>query len=701
MSAFERLDPALQHHIVNSLGWRQLRPLQEAAIEPLLAGDHALLLAPTAGGKTEAAVFPLFSRMLAEHWSGLSILYVCPIKALLNNLEPRLARYAGLVGRRVARWHGDVTAGAKFEIAREPPDVLLTTPESLEGLLVSRRFDRATLFRNVRAVVVDELHAFAGDSRGWHLLAVLSRIQRIAGASLQRVGLSATVGNAEELLQWLVAGNRGRGRVVAPAAATPLPPEVGVDHVGSVANAALVISRLHRGEKRLVFVDSRARTEQLAAELRVLGVRTFVSHSSLSAEERRRAEEAFAQEQDCVIVATSTLELGIDVGDLDRVLQLDAPGTVASFLQRIGRTGRRSGSRRNCLFLTTSDESFLAALGLLRLWSEGYVEPIVPPAEPLHVLAQQWMALVLQEGGLPFDRWREWLDGVAGLRDLDPGKVGAVWSHMLDRQILIESDGLVSFGPEGERSFGYRHFLELMSVFSTPPLFKVLHGRVEVGQVHSTTFLLPTKGERALVLAGRYWKVAHLDWGRRIAFVEPTDARGRSNWLGRSAPMTFALAQAIRRGLTQPPEAVQWSRRALEELEKLRQELSFLEEGGSVLERTVGGSARWWTFGGRLVNTALAAALGVGEESPPRAEDLFVEFELAKGGAGTIVGRLQRLSELPDAAFAVPIDDEALDGLKFSVCLPPAIARAMLSQWSTDRAAIRAVLSGGTRGIES
>ena len=181
MSSFDRLDPALQHHIVNSLGWRNLRSLQEEVIGPLLDGEDALLLAPTASGKTEAAFFPILSRMLAEDWRGLFLLYVCSIKALLNNLEPRFAMLASLVGRRVALWHGDIGAGAKFAVAREPPDVLLTTPESLEAILVSKRFDRAAIFAGVRAVVVDELHAFAGDSRGWHLLAVLSRIERLFG----------------------------------------------------------------------------------------------------------------------------------------------------------------------------------------------------------------------------------------------------------------------------------------------------------------------------------------------------------------------------------------------------------------------------------------------------------------------------------------------------------------------------------------
>src|SRR5690606_8167844 len=290
-----------------------------------------------------------------------------------------------LVGRRVSCWHGDTPESVRRRIRAEPPDILLTTPESIEVLLVSRRSDPGAFFADVQAVVVDELHAFAGDDRGWHLLAVLERVQRFAGRELQRVGLSATIGNPAELLDWLAtAGERSR-RVIQPSAEPGPSPEIGLDYVGSLDNAALVISRLHRGEKRLVFVDSRAGVEQLAASLRTHGVDTFVSHSSLSIDERRRAEEAFAEGRDCVIVATSTLELGIDVGDLDRVIQIDAPTTVSSFLQRLGRTGRRAGASRNCLFLTTSPETLLQAAGLLTLWADGFVEPVAPTPEPFHV----------------------------------------------------------------------------------------------------------------------------------------------------------------------------------------------------------------------------------------------------------------------------------------------------------------------------
>src|SRR5690606_35106302 len=176
-----------------------------------------------------------------------------------------------------------------------------------------------------RAVVVDEVHAFAGDDRGWHLLAVLERLQRIAGRRLQRIGLSATVGNPSELLGWLQGGAsvaETAGTVVAPSAspASRDAADVTLDFVASLSNAATVISSLHRGEKRLVFCESRRQVEELAMALREREVTTFVSHSSLAVDERRRAEQAFAEARDCVIVSTSTLELGIDVGDLDRVI---------------------------------------------------------------------------------------------------------------------------------------------------------------------------------------------------------------------------------------------------------------------------------------------------------------------------------------------------------------------------------------------
>jgi ATP-dependent Lhr-like helicase len=381
---FYTLHPVVQHHIANTLGWGWLRPLQSESIGPVLGGSDCLLLAPTAGGKTEAALFPLLTRMAEEAWTGTSVLYVCPLRALLNNLEPRIASYAGWLGRTAAVRHGDTTAGARKRQVFDRPDILLTTPESLESMLVSTLADPRQLFADVRAIVVDEVHAFAGDDRGWHLLGVLERISKLAGHPLQRIGLSATVGNAQELLTWLQGSNRISeipSSVIAPDGGSAAVPQMQLDFVGSDLNAAKVIAALYRGEKRLVFADSRRTVEKVSLGLRDLEVETFVSHSSLSVDARRQAETAFSQARNCVIVSTSTLELGIDVGDLDRVVQIGAPRTVASVLQRLGRTGRRPGTLRNMLFLSTDDAQFLRACGLLLLWSEGYVEPVTPPAD--------------------------------------------------------------------------------------------------------------------------------------------------------------------------------------------------------------------------------------------------------------------------------------------------------------------------------
>ncbi|CDR09563.1 hypothetical protein GCM10022420_057050 [Streptomyces iranensis] len=224
------------------------------------------------------------------------MLYVCPLKALLNNLLPRLETYASWLGRTAALWHGDVSSARRKGILRARPDILLTTPESLESMLVSANVDHRAFFAGLRSIVVDEVHAFAGDDRGWHLLAVLERLERVVGRPVQRVGLSATVGNPEQLLGWLQGSGAGQrmAQVVAPhlretAPTLPPPGDIQLDHVGSLENAATVISALHLGEKRLVFCESRKQVEELGESLRAKGVTTFLSHASLSIDERGRS----------------------------------------------------------------------------------------------------------------------------------------------------------------------------------------------------------------------------------------------------------------------------------------------------------------------------------------------------------------------------------------------------------------------------
>ncbi|MBB1160901.1 DEAD/DEAH box helicase [Aquariibacter albus] len=674
VEAFDRLHGALQYHIVNSMGWTGLRSTQADAVEPILGGKHCLILAPTAGGKTEAAAIPVLSRMATEEWPGPSVIYVCPIKALLNNLESRLSRYAGFVGRTVQVWHGDIGQGAKARAKRVAPDVLLTTPESLEGMLISTKVDRPSWFGNVRTIIVDELHAFAGDDRGWHLRAVIKRIEAYARQPIQRIGLSATVGNPEELLEWF-AGS-GEWQIVGSSSVST-DADVTIDHVGTMANAATVISRLHRGAKRLVFCDSRSKVEELAVALRALNTRTFVSHSSLSASERKLAETAFAEEQDCVIVATSTLELGIDVGDLDHVIQIDSPSTVSSFLQRMGRTGRRSGSRRNCLFLTTSDEAFLLACAITTLWRDKYVEHVKPPPMPWHMVAQQMMALALEKPGTPAHEVVGM--GHSQFPELAATTVAAVFEFMVAKGILLVSSGLTSMGPEGEKLYGRGHFLDLLSAFASPMVLAAKYGATELGYVDPMAVQQQRERPTVLLLGGRSWKVTCVDWSRRTVSVEPTEDRGKSRWLGTSRWLGFEVCQAMRRVLLNEGDAeLGLSRRGAQQLSEVRELITAPERQGSMLlEHVASGRLRWWTFAGGAVNSAIA--LRFEDAGSVRVDDLWIEAD-----PGTSMTSVVKSPVLPVARKAFVSNLVERSDLKFSDCLTAELLVEVVASRSLD-----------------
>ncbi len=705
------LHPTLAYHVVNTLGWTTLRPLQRDALAPVRRGDDALLLAPTAGGKTEAAAFPVLTRMADEDWAGLSVIYLCPLKALLNNLLPRLEVYGTWAGRRVALWHGDTPASRRKSMLVDPPNLLLTTPESLESMLVSTGVDHRRLFADLRAVIVDEVHAFGSGDRGWHLLAVLERLSRVAGRPLQRIGLSATVGNPAELLKWLQGSSAGQraGVVVAPetamegaavsrtrsgeSKAVAAPPagdaDIQLDYVRSVANAAKVIAALHRGEKRLVFCDSKQLVEELGAYLRELGVTTYLIHASLSLEERRRSELAFADGRDCVIVSTSALELGLDVGDLDRVIQVNAPLTVAAFLQRLGRSGRRPGTRRNCLFLALGEDDLLLAAGLLLAWSRGFVEPVSAPPSPRHITAQQLLALCLQEGQVGERTWPEWLPLPALAVDAQ-----LIAAYLVDQGFLNTDGGMLFIGPEAERRFGHRHFMNLMAVFTAPPEFTVLHGRNEIGRVDPALLADQVPGPRLLLLAGRSWRVTWTDWKRRRCFVEPAEGGGRARWLSSGAGgVSFEIARSMRDVLLGADAPVSLTQRAAGVLAGLRSDgIGRVHASGLLISRN-DNDLRWWTWAGYRVNATLKATLGNVADEAQRVDDLSVRLraDLRPEAWREVVGAVRDRLCLPE------IDEKALAGLKFSDALPEHLAVATLAERLADLDHARIVLAESAR----
>ena len=684
MDAFDRLTPALRYQIVNGLGWPALRPVQELATDAILDGANCVVLAPTAGGKTEAALLPLLSRMDAEDWPGVSVLYVAPIRALLNNQEPRLQTLTGLLGRSAGKWHGDVGASARKRMLRHPPDVLAITPESLEAMLLSARVPPSRMLGNIRAIVVDEVHAFAGDDRGAHLVAILERICRISTQDIQRIGLSATVGDPEIIAQWLTGSSMRPWRVVDPREARR-ESKLALDHVGSLDNAALLVDRLYPGTRRLVFVDSRRRVEELGHKLSMRGVDVYLSHSSLALSERAAAEKAFTEGSNCVIVATSALELGLDVGDLDHVMQIDAPSTVSSFLQRMGRTGRRAGTTPNCTFLATDEEAVLQAAALLELHAEGYVEPAGPSNWAPHVLAHQLIALAMQERGVSKLEWWSWVEGCASFHAIDQATRDAIATHMVDANILVAADERLMLGEAGERRYGARNFLELYAVFSTPSVLRVLHGAQEIGMVDA--FFLQGEDDRTtcFVLAGRPWHVVHVNWKGGTCEVEPAEHGTYPRWFGRPVLLSRAVCQAMRAVLVGNDTRPWWSKRASQVIAELRAAHTFLHDADAPLEPHKDGTLKWWTFGGGAGNRLLAAALQ--EQLGSRVTAGNDAITLSGDAARSAVAVRQAIAVLADGPALTWADAGRLTDVttgarvsKFQPCLPPDVERELVAR---------------------
>ncbi|GAA5533419.1 DEAD/DEAH box helicase [Deinococcus aluminii] len=338
--ALHLLSPRLRAGIADTLRWPALRPIQAASIPPILAGENAVILAPTAGGKTEAALLPALDVLSREDGTGVRLLYISPLIALLNDQEFRLQRLSALVGMQVCKWHSGVPASERRRFRTEPSEVLLTTPESLEGILLKGGL--AALFADLRFVVLDEIHALAGTDRGDHLSSALERLIRFSRHDVQRLGLSATVSNPTELGAWLRGSSQRPGRVIRPVG----PATVRTAHLLEMPSMTAALRDLTRRvvcRKTLVFTESRAGAEQIAQALSQSLPDQPVApyHAALDQDTRMLTEQQLQQRDTMTVCATSALELGLDVGNLDEVVQWRPTSSVSVLLQRWGRTGRR------------------------------------------------------------------------------------------------------------------------------------------------------------------------------------------------------------------------------------------------------------------------------------------------------------------------------------------------------------------------
>lgn len=611
MSIFARFAPRLQQAIVSRLGWASLRPVQELAGEALLAGRNAVILAPTAGGKTEASMFPTLSMMVDDAPLGVGALYIAPIKALLNNQADRLDLYTEMVGLRRFVWHGDTDDHERKRFLKEPAELLMTTPESLEVMLVSRRVDEHKLFGDLRCVVIDEVHAVAGTDRGAHLMSIIERLARVSRHDLQRVGLSATVGNPQAISQWLGGTSKREACVVDPPKQASRR-QLQVVHRPDLAALAFQAAALAKGQKSLFFCQSRSTTEIVAEHMRRAGTTVFVHHSAVSREERQLAEERFAHGSDACIVCTSTLELGIDVGDLDRVLQSDAPDTVSSFMQRMGRTGRRAGQLANTTFFCESTETVVQALALIDLAKSGWVESVQVNPRCWPVMIHQILAMALAGDGITIEAAWTHLSTVPDFRDITRAEFDQLIAHMLGQGTLRMASGQLLLGPEAERRFGRKNFMELFAVFSSPQSYTVqTTAGQSLGTLSQDFVDRLVEDVSCFLLGGRPWVVMRIQHDNRRILVNPAP-RGRQPTWGGFLPqfLGLELCQRMRDVLLSDeaypylePMAAAALQQARDEARRLLIELKGIEVDDEEI--------RWWTYAGGRINATLRYALNM------------------------------------------------------------------------------------------
>lgn len=702
MSVFARFPERLQQAIATRVGWTTLRPVQELAGEAILDGKNAVVLAPTAGGKTEASIFPVLANLVAQPSKTASVraIYIAPIKALLNNQAERLGLYTEMVGLERFLWHGDVGSNERKQFLKEPADLLMTTPESLEVMLVSSRVPTAKLFPDLRYVIIDEVHAMAGVDRGAHLMSVIERIARFTDNDVLRVGLSATVGNPENILTWLQGTSKREGVVVDPPK-VPAARKLMVHLDGTVAAVADRAATKAKGHKSLFFCESRALTELIAERLRDRGTDVFVHHSSVSLDERELAEERFQRGGDAAIVCTSTLELGIDVGDLDLVFQTNAPSTVSSFLQRMGRTGRRAGSVANTTFFCDDPESVLQAIALVELAREGWVESVAEQTRCWPAIVHQMLAMTLQFGSVSKDDIWDQLHRIPDVKAITRDEFEEVVSYMLRRDFLFESGGLLSMGDRAERLYGKKNFLELYAVFSTPQHYRVFtQGGKEIGYLEQQFVDSLVEDMTSFLLGGRAWLVHEVSHKQRSVTVV-TAPRGKKPSWGGFAPkfLSFELCQRIRQLLEADTDYPYLSDAARDTLDGYR------EDYGALLRRTGhaiqvdDGDARWWTFAGGQVNHTLKYALSEHTGWKVIADNWHLRIE-GKGVSKKAVE--QAILDISVPAFWEDVDvwKRIVEKVppyrlsKFQPALPPRFAQEMLGRYLLDIATTRRFVLG-------
>lgn len=675
---FFRLAPFIQEFIYTH-GWTELRAVQIEACRIIFETDaHLLLATGTASGKTEAAFLPVLTILYNDPPESVGVLYIGPTKALINDQFIRLNDLLQEANIPVFHWHGDVPLTEKMKVLNNPQGVLQITPESLEALLMHRKTQLQKLFGDLRFVIIDEVHVFMNSDRGRQILAQLGRLKVYHKQEPRRIGLSATLGDYSEVEEWLRSGST-RPVITPRVSAGEQKIRLALEHFFLTKTEKTtqepenepVVNPYYEyifdntwKRKCLIFSNSKEEAESMLSSLRLVAKAKkapdfyHMHHGSISAPLREMAEDAMRSPYlPAIVAATTTLELGIDVGPLERIIQLEAPYSVSSFLQRLGRSGRR-GNPQEMIMVFKEEEPIgheilpqqfpwmlLQGIAIIQLYlEERWIEPLRLVRYPFSLLYHQTMAILASQGELRFSELAERVLQLPPFVHISIEDFKELIRHLIkiDHIEQTEEGGLI-VGLKGEdvvRSFRF------YAVFPDDDEYSVKEGSEEIGSVAYP----PPPGER-FGLAGKTWEVLDVDQKRKIIFVRGVEGKALTTWPGPYGVIHTRIKQRMKQVLFEDLEYSYLQPKARARLKEARnlarmvglEQNHILALGGNTYALFPWLGTRSFRTITRVIKHLLASELGISNvEGEP---SNYLIFKMEKGNAEELHQRLVALAK--------------------------------------------------------
>ena len=575
--------PDFIREFIYSNSWESLREVQMFAANSIFNTDNNLLLtSSTASGKTEAAFFPVLTDIWQNPPQSVGVLYIAPLKSLINDQFLRINDLIDQSNISVTHWHGDVAASQKKKLLQTPTGILQITPESLEAMLMNRSNDIPRIFCDLRYVIIDEIHTLMGSDRGNQILCQLWRIQHIIGRVPRRIGLSATVGQSDLAAEWLSAGTDRNTDIYNPPS-EKVKWRLGMEHFyiqnpefdqtchqDTEKERALLDAGYEyvydcvKDSKALVFSNSREETEYVCATLRQIASKRqdrdifLIHHGNLSASLREEAEMKMKDDEiRAVTCATVTMELGIDIGKLERILQMDSPNSVSSFLQRLGRSGRR-GQPPEMMMVFREEEplpnsplpqlipwGLIKAIAIVQLYiEERFIEPPTWKKQPFSLLFHQTLSVLASRGEMTAAELAGMMLSMPPFRYVNKESYKELLVSMLNRGFIEMTDEkTLIVGVLAERMLNSYKFY---AVFNDSEDYTVRCESEEIGTITTP----PPRGDR-FALAGRVWEVLDVDVTRRLVYVKGVEGKMEISWPGEFGEVHTRILERMRQVLAE------------------------------------------------------------------------------------------------------------------------------------------------------